>query len=135
MKNLAKLVIVNFYSSIGITPNKTRYKEQVQSRSAIINALRPYMTCKSLAELFDQHHATIIHHNKNHAENIRSWYGYADKFRLAEELCHTFFNNLELNNKLLEIEKKIENLNEIREILIKQKQDEQLQIQNNEHSR
>lgn len=65
-------VLSAYYESIGIIPENSRKLDQVYARSAMMVALRKYMTLHQVGRVFGKNHATIHHAVKNH-DNNHSW--------------------------------------------------------------
>lgn len=62
-------VLQAYYDTIGVIPDNTRKLDQVYARSAMMVALRKYMTLHQLGRVFGKNHATIHHAVKNHEMN------------------------------------------------------------------
>lgn len=62
-------VLQAYYDTIGVIPDNTRKIDQVYARSAMMVALRKYMTLHQLGRVFGKNHATIHHAVKNHEIN------------------------------------------------------------------
>tara|TARA_R110000782_G_scaffold79933_1_gene158469 strand:+ start:204 stop:653 length:450 start_codon:yes stop_codon:yes gene_type:complete len=71
MEDLSK-VLKEYYQEIRIIPNNTRQTDQVFARSAMMVAMRKYMTLHQIGRIFGKNHATIHHAVKNH-ENNSNW--------------------------------------------------------------
>jgi len=105
-----KKVINDYYLALNIVPNTTRYREQVQARSAMMVALCAFMSKTEVAKAFDMHHASVIHHMKNHEGNLASWTGYAEKFEIAERVCHGKLRMPSIEIKLSRVRNEIKRL-------------------------
>ena len=68
MEDLSK-VLKEYYETIGIIPKNTRELDQVYARSAMMVAMRKYMTLHQIGRIFGKNHATIHHAVKNHEQN------------------------------------------------------------------
>jgi hypothetical protein len=116
-----KALLTGYYLELGLTPSKTRMKEQVQARAAIMVALREYTTTTAIGKLFGMDHSSVVHHCRKHDENIMYWDGYAKMFDIAKKHCRKLryeprqakLKTVRLEiNRLKRIEQKlIENLN------------------------
>lgn len=60
-------------TGIDVRYSRTRKKEFVQIKAAIVNVMRRYCSASTvqLARLLKLHHTTIIHHSKDHASRYR----------------------------------------------------------------
>ena len=63
------IVLKEYYETIGIIPRNTRELDQVDARSAMMVAMRKYMTLHQIGRIFGKNHATIHHAVKNHEQN------------------------------------------------------------------
>lgn len=68
MEKISEL-INNYFETIGVIPNGTRQTDQVYARSAMMVAMRDYMTLMHIGRIFGKNHATIHHAVKNHEIN------------------------------------------------------------------
>jgi iron-sulfur cluster repair protein YtfE (RIC family) len=66
-------------TGVEIRYTKTRKKEFVQIKCAIVNVMRRYYSTSTLqlGRLLDLHHSTIIHHSKDHSSRYRFESDYA----------------------------------------------------------
>lgn len=73
---------------------RSRKKEFVQLRCAVINIMRKYYSTNTVqtAELMDMDHTTILHHTKDHASRYRYEDNYAD---LYDKLVRHVIDNTE----------------------------------------
>ena len=63
------IVLKEYYEKIVIIPRNTRELDQVYARSAMMVAMRKYMTLHQIGRIFGKNHATIHHAVKNHEQN------------------------------------------------------------------
>ena len=89
MNSEMKTLLAGYYLELGLTPNRTRMKEQVQARAAVMVALRQYTTTTAIGKLFDMDHSSVVHHCKKHDANMVYWKGYAKMFEIAKKHCKT----------------------------------------------
>jgi len=89
MNSEMKSLLTGYYLELGLTPNRTRMKEQVQARAAVMVALRQYTTTTAIGKLFDMDHSSVVHHCKKHDVNMVYWKGYAKMFEVAKKHCKT----------------------------------------------
>jgi len=89
MNSEMKSLLAGYYLELGLTPSRTRMKEQVQARAAIMVALRQYTTTTAIGKLFDMDHSSVVHHCKKHDANMVYWKGYAKMFEIAKKHCKT----------------------------------------------
>lgn len=99
-------------------PDRSRLREQVQARAAMMVALRKYKTCALVGRVFDMDHATVIHHEKNHEGNMLSWDGYEEKYRIAESMCDQTIRYKTLEAKLTSIRSEIRRLQRVEEAMM-----------------
>lgn len=69
MEDLSNM-LHDYYDTIGVIPKNNREIDQVMARSAMMVALRPYMTLKQIGRLFGKDHATVHHALRNHDVNL-----------------------------------------------------------------
>lgn len=129
-------LIEDYYKVLGIKPSKSRKTEQVQARAAIMVALRRHRTTVHLGKVFDCSHCTIVHHCQKHADNMLTWAGYNNKYKVAENMCSMLFKNKSLEGRLKHIQWQIKRLSSVEKSLIetikiKSFNYEQLQVQDN----
>jgi|GEM_PF-4344824 hypothetical protein len=89
MNSEMKSLLAGYYLELGLTPSRTRMKEQVQARAAVMVALRQYTTTTAIGKLFDMDHSSVVHHCKKHDANMVYWKGYAKMFEIAKKHCKT----------------------------------------------
>lgn len=60
-------------TGLDIRYTRSRKKEFVQIKCAIVNVMRRYYSASTLqlGKLLDMHHTTIIHHSKDHSSRYR----------------------------------------------------------------
>lgn len=126
-------VLQAYYDTIGVIPDNTRKIDQVYARSAMMVALRKYMTLHQLGRVFGKNHATIHHAVKNHeinhdwSEMYRFFYDTAKKIIIEKPSLQVMKDNTlmaqftrqkmriyeleaennNLKDKVLELERKI----------------------------
>jgi len=66
-----------YYEEIGVVPNGTRQEDQVFARSAMMVAMRKYMTLMQIGRIFGKDHSSVHHANKKHEEN----YNWSEMYR------------------------------------------------------
>lgn len=64
------IVLKEYYNEIGVIPNNTRQIDQVFARSAMMVAMRKYMTLKQIGRIFGKDHSSVCHAEKKHKENF-----------------------------------------------------------------
>jgi iron-sulfur cluster repair protein YtfE (RIC family) len=69
-------------TGIEVRYTRSRKKEFVQIRCAIVNVMRRYYSASTvqLGRLLDMHHTTIIHHSKDHSSRYRFEDDYASLY-------------------------------------------------------
>ena len=131
-------VLEQYFEEIGIIPDGTRKLDQVYARSALMVAMREYMTLHQVGRVFGKNHATIHHAVKNHEQNhdwssmYRFFYETAKKMLIEKPSIEIRNNNTlmaqftrqkmrilelegernNLKDRILELERKITNLEE-----------------------
>lgn len=78
-----------FYAITGHHDNKSRKEYVVKPRAALLCALSTKYTLTDVANAFDIHHATVIHHRKHHEGNLSAWKGYKEIFDKAIQTLHS----------------------------------------------
>ena len=64
MNSEIEQVIREYYDLLGLEYSKSRVREQVQARAAMMVALKKYKPYSVVGRAFDMDHATVIHHCK-----------------------------------------------------------------------
>ena len=131
-------VLEQYFEEIGIIPDGTRKLDQVYARSAMMVAMREYMTLHQVGRVFGKNHATIHHAVKNHEQNhdwssmYRFFYETAKKMLIEKPTLEIRNNNTlmaqftrqkmrilelegernNLKDRILELERKIANFEE-----------------------
>ena len=80
------IVLNSYYQEIGVIPKGTREIDQVYARSAMMVALREYMTLIQIGRIFGKNHATIHHAVKNHENNFNWSKMYRFYFETAKDV-------------------------------------------------
>jgi len=131
------ILVKEYYITLKLYRDRTRRKEQVQARAALMSALKKYMGVTEIGRLFEMNHATIINHTKKHSFNKVSWPGYAEKYDVASAMCASMFKFKTIQSRINSVDKEIKRLNRIKSVLetqltnqLKSASNEQLQIQN-----
>lgn len=117
MKEL-KMIIHEYYQVLDMIPDRTRHREQVQARAAMMVALKKYRPYSVVGRAFDLDHATVIHHCKNHEGNMLSWDGYEEKYKVAEAMCDRSIRYKTFQAKLKSIRAEINRLQEMEQAMI-----------------
>ncbi len=79
-------MLEEYYDSIGVIPKNNREVDQVMARSALMVALRPYMTTTQIGRMFDRNHATVVHAVRNHEVNLGWSEMYESFFETAQQI-------------------------------------------------
>lgn len=106
-------VITEYYDLLGLELSKSRVREQVQARAAMMVALKKYKTYSVVGRAFGMDHATVIHHVKNHEGNMSTWDGYSDKFDIAKAMCAKTIKYQTVQAKLNSVRHEIKRLQRI----------------------
>lgn len=118
MSSELKTIIDSYYTAIGISANMSRLQEQVQSRAAIMSAMRRYRTTMEIAKAFGMDHSTVVYHANRHDANMVMWTGYDEKFKIARRICNETLRFKTLNGKLKSIQEEIARLQRMEKKLI-----------------
>jgi len=118
MNNELNDIIDAYYNVLGITPNRTRYSEQVQCRAALMSAMRQFETTTSIGKAFNVDHSTVVYHTSKHEANMNSWLGYDRKFDIANKLCNETLRYKTIHGKLKSVQIEIRRLKTIENKLI-----------------
>ena len=116
MNSEMKTLLAGYYLELGLTPNRTRMKEQVQARAAIMVALRQHTTTTAIGKLFDMDHSSVVHHCRKHNDNLLYWKGYSKMFDLAKKYCRVL-NYKSKQAKLKTIRLEINRLKRLEQII------------------
>lgn len=129
-------VLKSYFEEIGIIPDGTRKLDQVYARSAMMVAMREYMTLHQVGRVFGKDHSTIHHAVKQHETNhdwssmYRFFYETAKRMLIEKPSIEIRNNNTlmaqftrqkmrimelegernNLKDRVLELERKIANL-------------------------
>jgi len=114
----AKLIIDEYYNALKITRSKRRYAYQVKAKAAIMIALREELTLTRVARLFDMDHASVLHHERKHSSNMEYWDGYAENFKIANNLVKSVSGRLSYQARLAGVKAQIRYLEKMRKTLI-----------------
>lgn len=109
MKDI-KVVVDEYYQVLGMHPDRSRQREQVQARAAMMVALKKYKPYTTVGRAFELDHATVIHHCKNHEGNMISWDGYEEKYKIAEAMCDRTIKYKTIQAKIKSIRNEISRL-------------------------
>ena len=80
------LVLKAYYQEINVIPNGSRTLDQVFARSAMMVAMRKYMSLHQVGKVFGKNHATIHHAGRKHEENM-DWSESSVSTRTQEANC------------------------------------------------
>lgn len=89
LRNMISSTIDEFYLRTGKPRDSSRMGESVKARAAIACALTNRFRIIDVANCMKFHHATIIHHRKNHESNIDYWKGYRELYEAAKLVMST----------------------------------------------
>lgn len=97
LKNMINSTLNEFYNRTGKPRDNSRMSESVKARAAIGCALTNRFRIIDVADCMGQHHATIIHHRRNHESNLEYWKGYREVYEAAKLVMSTmpFADSLE----------------------------------------
>ena len=79
-------VLKAYYNEIGVIPDGTRRLNQVFARSAMMVAMRKYMSLHQVGRVFGKNHATIHHAGKKHEANMDWSASYRFYYETAERI-------------------------------------------------
>ena len=74
---------------------KTRLRPQVEHRCALSNALKPYTTLSGIGKLFNKHHATVLHYQKEHEGLLQYSPQYRRKYALALQVTNNVADDMD----------------------------------------
>jgi len=80
------LVLKAYYQEINVIPNGSRTLDQVFARSAMMVAMRKYMSLHQVGRVFGKNHATIHHAGKKHEANMDWSASYRFYYETAERI-------------------------------------------------
>jgi hypothetical protein len=87
--NMINSTIDEFYLRTGKPRDGSRMGESVKARAAIACALTNRFRIIDVANCMKLHHATVIHHRKNHESNMDYWKGYKEVYEAAKLVMST----------------------------------------------
>jgi hypothetical protein len=79
-------VLKAYYNEIGVIPDGSRRLNQVFARSAMMVAMRKYMSLHQVGKVFGKNHATIHHAGRKHEENMDWSEGYRYYYEVAQRI-------------------------------------------------
>ena len=101
--------VVDFtYKVLEIEKTDRRDNEQVQVRAAIGTALSKYMKPRHVAKAMGKDRTTVIHYNKQHDGNLKTWKGYAEKYDVAKDVAKMSMHYATINYKIKLIDSRID---------------------------
>ena len=76
------VAIAKEVTGVDVRYSRSRKKEYVQIKCAIVNVMRRYYSASTvqLGRLLDLHHTTIVHHSKDHSSRYRFEPDYAELY-------------------------------------------------------
>jgi len=104
----ASEVIDLTYKVLEIDKTDRRHNEQVQVRAAIGAALSEYMKPTHIGKAMGKDRTTIIHYNKQHDGNLKTWKGYAEKYDVAKDVAKMNMHYATVNYKVALIDSRID---------------------------
>lgn len=113
-----KLIIDEYYKTIGIIRSARRHSYQVKARAAIMVALREDLSLNRIGRLFEMDHASVLHHERKHEANMKYWDGYAENFKIANGLVKAATKRLSYQARLAGVKAQIKYLEKMKETLI-----------------
>ena len=101
--------VVDFtYKVLGLEKTDRRDNEQVQTRAAIGTALSEYIKPTHVAKAMGKDRTTVIHYNKQHDGNLKTWKGYAEKYDVAKDVAKTNMHHATISYKIKLIDSRID---------------------------
>jgi hypothetical protein len=95
------ILLKTYYEEIGVIPNNTRQVDQVFARSAMMVAMRKYMTLKQIGRIFGKDHSSVCHAKKKHEENFDWSEMYRFYYSIAKQiLLECPIKSIQNDNKL-----------------------------------
>jgi hypothetical protein len=95
------------YNILNIEKTDRRNNEQVQVRAAIGTALSEYMKPTHVAKAMGKDRTTVIHYNKQHDGNLKTWRGYAEKYDVAKDVAKASMDEATRSYKVMLIDGRI----------------------------
>ena len=95
------------YNILNIEKTDRRNNEQVQVRAAIGTALSEYMKPTHVAKAMGKDRTTVIHYNKQHDGNLKTWKGYAEKYDVAKDVARASMDEATRSYKVMLIDGRI----------------------------
>jgi hypothetical protein len=110
MKHLiekASEVVDLTYRVLNLEKTDRRHDEQVQTRAAIGAALSEYMKPTHIAKAMNKDRTTVIHYNKQHDGNLKTWKGYAERYDVAKDVAKVSMHEATIKYKVMLIDARI----------------------------
>jgi len=95
------------YNILNIEKTDRRNNEQVQIRAAIGKALSAYMKPAHVGKAMGKDRTTVIHYNKQHDGNLKTWRGYAEKYDVAKDVARASMDEATRSYKVMLIDGRI----------------------------
>ena len=109
-----------YYSTIGLTPNKTRQQDQVKARAALAVAMLDYGIQDQVASVIGKDRSTVAHMKRNHGDWLLYWKGYRDLHETAFGIARQVLGRQGAKEKIKNINERIDFLQSEKENLEKQ---------------
>jgi len=95
------------YKVLDLEKTNRRHNEQIQTRAAIGAALSEYMKPTHIAKAMGKDRTTVIHYNKQHDGNLKTWKGYAEKYEVAKDVARVSMHEATISYKIMLIDSRI----------------------------
>ena len=96
------------YKVLELEKTDRRDNEQVQTRAAIGAALSEYIKPTHVGKAMGKDRTTVIHYNKQHDGNLKTWKGYAEKYDVAKDVAKMNMHYATVNYKVALIDSRID---------------------------
>lgn len=104
----AKEAVAEAYDALNMAPVNSRKIAHVKVRAAIGCSLVNFMTEEEAGQALGKNRCTVIHHRRNHLDNIRYWNGYAEIFKTVDDVIRASFKGSTRRSRIVSTEAKID---------------------------
>lgn len=105
------------YDALGSKPGPSRVQKNVQRRSVVTVAMKPYCTHAEIAKVIERDRTVVYHYLRNHEANMKHWDGYSQMYYSVKPIIDDVLADYSTKSKITDIENEITRLIQARDVV------------------
>lgn len=114
-KEILSLAAERAFCTLDFTPGPSRTKRNVQKRSAIAVAMKPYCSHYEIGHIIQRDRTAVYHYLQHHEANMKYWDGYSELYLSVKPELDDVLSDYNIKQKIAQIDNEITRLIQARD--------------------